>query len=308
VKSADRIDPGLKAPVTTAVVAGIDRELMPNLAVQVSYSYTRTTDYNGNFTNYYTPWFGLSAADYLAGPVLAGTIPGTALSYDVPTYRPDPAKVAANGNSRILTNMAGYYSYYNGVEVSVIKRMANRWMMRVGAAYNAAKENYGSTPVNDAGNPTRTDLNPLVNGGPFVVRSGGSGSGDIFINAKWQLNVNAVYTFPFDINVGANVFGRQGYPFPVYRSQSLGLDGTYRVLVSPAIDSLRLKNLWDTDLRVSKTVKMARVSVEAIADLFNLFNANTELVRNRNAAAVSFDALSQNLSPRIVRFGLRVGF
>lgn len=308
VTSADQIDPNLKAPVTTSVVAGFDRELMPNLAVQVNYSYTRTSNFNGNFTNYYTPWVGLTAADYLAGPVLTGTIPNSDLGYSVPTFQPDKAKVAANGNSRMLTNQPGYYSYYNGVEVSVVKRMANRWMMRVGAAYNAAKENYGSTPLNDAGNPTRTDLNPLVSGGPFVVRSGGSGSGDIFINAKWQLNVNGVYTLPYDINVGANVFGRQGYPFPVYRSQSLGLDGTYRVLVSPDIDSLRLKNLWDTDLRVSKTIKMARASVEAIADLFNLFNANTELVRNRNAASASYDALSQNLSPRIVRFGLRVGF
>jgi hypothetical protein len=31
-------------------------------------------------------------------------------------------------------------------------------------------------------------------------------------------------------------------------------------------------------------------------------------VRNRNAASPTFDALAQNLSPRIVRFGLKVGF
>ncbi len=42
VASADKVDPGLKAPVTTSVVVGLDRELIPNLAVQVSYSYTRT--------------------------------------------------------------------------------------------------------------------------------------------------------------------------------------------------------------------------------------------------------------------------
>jgi hypothetical protein len=50
------------------------------------------------------------------------------------------------------------------------------------------------------------------------------------------------------------------------------------------------------------------VHVEGIADLFNVFNANTELVRNRNAASPTYGQLSQNLSPRILRFGLRVGF
>lgn len=308
VSSVNIIDPNLKAPVTTSFVAGVDHEIITNLAVQANYTYTRTSNFNGNFTNYYTPWVGLTAADYLPGALLSGTIPGTDQSYSVQTYIPDPAKVKANGNSRMLTNQPGYYSYYHGVEVSVVKRMSNRWMMRVGAAYNDAKENYDSTPLNDAGNPTRTDLNPLINGGAFVVRSGGSGSGDIFINAKWQFNVNGVYVLPYDINLGANVFGRQGYPFPIYRSASLGLDGTYRVLISPGADTYRLANLWDADVRVSKTFKFSRTSVEVIGDAFNIMNSNTELVRNRNAASTSFRALSQNLSPRIVRFGVKVGF
>ena len=42
VSSANVVDPNLKAPITQSVVAGIDRELMPNLALQVNYSYTRT--------------------------------------------------------------------------------------------------------------------------------------------------------------------------------------------------------------------------------------------------------------------------
>ena len=43
VTSANVLDPNLKAPVTSSFVVGIDRELMPNLAVAVNYSYTRTT-------------------------------------------------------------------------------------------------------------------------------------------------------------------------------------------------------------------------------------------------------------------------
>jgi hypothetical protein len=104
------------------------------------------------------------------------------------------------------------------------------------------------------------------------------------------------------------VFGRQGYPFPVFRNISLGQDGSNRVLVSPAVDTFRLANLWNTDIRVSKTIQASHVNAQIIADLFNIFNANTELVRGRNATATSFDQLAQNLSPRILRFGLRIGF
>jgi len=45
-----------------------------------------------------------------------------------------------------------------------------------------------------------------------------------------------------------------------------------------------------------------------IGDLFNVFNANTALVRNNNVLSTSFNALAQNLSPRIFRAGLVVGF
>jgi len=44
------------------------------------------------------------------------------------------------------------------------------------------------------------------------------------------------------------------------------------------------------------------------ADLFNVFNANTELNRQRNLLATNFHLLTDNLSPRILRIGVRMGF
>jgi hypothetical protein len=207
----------------------------------------------------------------------------------------------------MLTNHPGYYSQYNGVEFSLTKRLADRWMARVGAAFNAAEECY-TVAANELGNPTRTDTTPLLDCGAYTVRSGGSGAGDIFVHAKWQLNANGLYVFPYDVHVAANLFGRQGYPFPVYRNAALGFEGSRRVLVSPELDTFRLDNLWNLDLRASKTFRFDARSVEIIADLFNAFNSNTELVRNRNSGSNAFQSLQQNLSPRILRFGVRVGF
>jgi hypothetical protein len=39
-----------------------------------------------------------------------------------------------------------------------------------------------------------------------------------------------------------------------------------------------------------------------------VFNANTELNRQRNVLSPAFGQLTQNLSPRILRFGVRFGF
>jgi len=74
------------------------------------------------------------------------------------------------------------------------------------------------------------------------------------------------------------------------------------------MDYFRYDNLWDTDLRVARAFKFQRLNVRAIGDLFNLLNANMVLVRNNNLASTSFNAISQNLSPRIFRVGLVVGF
>ena len=79
------------------------------------------------------------------------------------------------------------------------------------------------------------------------------------------------------------------------------------MLLTPRIDTFRLSNLWNTDLRFSKTLFYRGARVRLVGDLFNLFNANTELQRVRNAGAPNCRALAQNLSPRILRLGLTVG-
>jgi hypothetical protein len=60
--------------------------------------------------------------------------------------------------------------------------------------------------------------------------------------------------------------------------------------------------------RAAKELKINTVNLRVIFDLFNVLNANTALVRNDNIASPTFDALAQNLSPRIARIGLTVGF
>ena len=116
-----------------------------------------------------------------------------------------------------------------------------------------------------------------------------------------------MYQAPYGIEVSGNVFGRQGYPFPLFRTQPLGGD-SLGVLVTPEIDYFRYDNVWNTDLRAARTFKLQGVTLRLIGDVFNVFNANTVLVRNNNILSTTFNAIAQNLSPRIFRVGLVVKF
>ena len=90
--------------------------------------------------------------------------------------------------------------------------------------------------------------------------------------------------------------------------QSLGADSGMSVLVTPQIDTFRYDSVWDTDLRVAREFKVRAVSLRVIGDIFNLANANTVLIRNNNLGSTAFNTIAQNLSPRIFRAGLVVGF
>jgi hypothetical protein len=309
VTSANQLDPNLAPPMTDSVVVGVERELMPNFALQANYSYTRTTDLFGNLSANITPRTGVTLADYSPGPVLTGTLPdGTA--YSVPTYVANGAKVIAGGLGFVTTTVPGYSTDYHGVELALVKRMSNRWMSRMAFSYNNAREHFALAAgrYDTNGNPTPTFSEPLVDGGQFApVSSASSGSGNVFVNAKWQFNANAMYLAPFGIEASANVFGRQGYPFPLFRQQALGGE-SLSVLVTPTIDNFRYDNVWDTDVRAARTFKMQSVSLRVIGDVFNVFNANTVLVRNNNILSATFNQIGQNLSPRIFRIGVVVGF
>ena len=159
--------------------------------------------------------------------------------------------MTAGGGGFVLANVPGYTIDYSGVEVSLVKRLSQRWMGRVGFSYNDSREHFSSIDgmYDTNGNPTRTVNEPLVDGGQHAPQA----SVGTYLNAKWQFSANGMYQAWHGIELAASVFGRQGYPFPIYRSATLGAD-TLNVLVSPEVDSFRLDNLWTTDLRVGRVV------------------------------------------------------
>ena len=285
------------------VIVGFDRELMPNLGFNVSYTYHSASDVPG-----WNPRVGMTSANYTAGAT------ATALGYSAVAYSPNAALITANNGARILSNRPDYHTTYNGLEASVNKRLSNKWFARVALSYNNYVEHPGSGAIQ---NPTRTDTTggllafagAQVDGGAFAPRSGGSGKGDIFFNAKWQLNMNALYQLPMGFDLGGNLFGRQGYARPFYLRISAGQDGAQRVLATPGIDDNRYPSLWDFDLRLGKIITIAGpLKLNLAAEIFNVMNSNTETVRTRQLNSSAFGTLNEILSPRILRVTAGIKF
>ena len=167
-------------------------------------------------------------------------------------------------------------------------------------------------------NPTRTDSTTAatagalsgaqVDGGQIAPRSGGSGKGDIFYNARWQLNANGFYQLGAGFEAGANLFGRQGYVQPQMFQVSAGADGNVRALATPTLDEVRYPNLWDLDLRIAKTFTVSKTRILLSGDLFNALNAGTVLSQNRNLASGAFSTINEIISPRIFRVGVKFQF
>jgi hypothetical protein len=266
-------------------------------------------------TNDFPTWnarIGLTSADYA---VVARPSVG---SNSAVIYAPDAAKVDATGGGRILMNRPDYYSQYQGLELTMNKRLSNRWMARVAFSYNDWSEHFDGTAA--VQNPTRTDSTTSgsfgagtlsgaqVDGGQIAPRSSGSGKGDIFYNARWQFNANGFYQLGAGFELGANLFGRQGYVQPLIIQDNAGRDGAVRALVTPTLDEVRYPNLWDLDLRLAKSVTLQRAKFLLSADVFNVLNAGTTLARNRNLASGAFGTINEIISPRILRVGVKFQF
>jgi hypothetical protein len=313
--SINRIDPDYHANRDQEIIVGIERELAANFSVGAAYTWRRGRDPVS-----YTPRIDstgriLTSADYVAlAPVSSG-------GFTVQPFAPDPSKVG--DGARLLTNRPDYVLAYSGIELTAVKRLSNKWMLRTNFSYMDWTENFDGP--NAFQNPTSVDIDsiiqggypggansgmcgPCIDGGPVVLKSYGSKT-NTYINAKWQFSASGMYQLPGAFEVGASIFGRQGYPRANIIATSLGSDGNRRLLPSGGIDTERFDNYWNFDLRLAKDIKLAgSTSLNLSLDLFNVLNADTVLQRNRQINSDAFAQILELPNPRILRVGVRLQF
>ena len=343
LSGARRVDYDMKVPTTDEIILGFDRELFSDFAVGMNYTLRKYNDFLG-FRYEKTQGAGdfYTSADY--EPVTTRTngqpfttggtftlkdpISGATLhTITVPGRGVYQLKAGLNNAQySVLTNRPDYNQTFHGIEVTATKRMSHRWMMRANASWQDHTEDCGSSAF---ANPTPTlyTLGAAVNAGPaacgggqFAAQSASSGAfGNVFIHSSWNFNLNGVYVLPWDINLGANLIARQGYPMP-FRETVTGLRGGDVTVQLAPMGEERFANVYQLDLRLAKDFRiMNRAGVTLSVDIFNAPNQRTVLQRNTlvlqdSLGATSATSLSTGYriteiqAPRVLRFGAKVTF
>jgi hypothetical protein len=310
----NQISSDLKAPKTHELVFGIDREVMANLGVSASVSWRRFTDlfWSGydpaqQVTVY--PLAGVTRADYVVEGTASGNVAGFG-AYHQDYYAPREASLPA-GNGSEFRNRPDYSQQFLGFEVQATKRLADRWMARVGFSTSQHTEHFGSdAAIQD---PTPTLTNPNIADGAVLTGTSGSGKSEIYmILPRYQVNASGMYQFAHGINVAGNLVAREGYGMPFFEPVESAdpLLPEKRVLLVDPRDS-RLPGVVSFDMRGEKSFTFSGRELALSVDLFNVFNSSTVLGRQYDVTATGTTGFNQPLeimNPRLLRFGVRFQF
>jgi Carboxypeptidase regulatory-like domain/TonB-dependent Receptor Plug Domain len=308
----NQTDPSFAPTKTDEFLLSVEHELMPAFVVSLTGTYRRFNGYPGfGQTAAVTPDFSsvLTPADYTCTPAGPYPLPdGSSASFSKCVSLPGVA-----GQGRLLMNRPGYNQKYLGVDFSGTKRYADRWMARFNFTWSSLKQ-YGLA----AGqvDPSNLHGGSEVEGGPVVL------VGKQFVSSRWQGTLSGMYTLPLDFNVSTSLYARDGFPIPYWRQVFVANAPAYEQIkpyqLTP-VEAYRYPVVFEWDLGLSRVVRAGPLNVMLTADVFNVLNRNTVLLRrtrllstytadgsiNRNP---SDNAILEIQSPRIWRFGVRLSF
>ena len=323
------IDPDLKTPLTNEFTFGVDHQFTDDFAVSATFNYRHTNHLLQNIPNGSNlgTWELAGRTECLSDPdddnsprvpCVATAANGFTLAFDEPFYSltldEEPVGVTINNRTNATQR-------YYGVDLSVVKRLSKNWMFRANFGWNNFTQHIDAVSVDDPNNlwgGTNCGAPPESS----CVATGFSSKTSVWINANWQFNVSALYQGPWGLNLGANFFGRQGYPNPYYvrtrATDAAGVSHRYLTQIDQ-VDTFRYDNVYELDLRLAKTFNIGPVAVTPSAELFNVANSGTVLQRGQRVGdyRASTGRFSQNdtfnqifevQSPRIVRLGVNVNF
>jgi hypothetical protein len=312
--SVNGIDPNLKAPTVDEIIIGVDHELAPGLGVGVSYTYRR---FKGQL--YSAPYDARSGtvlhrSDYEQYATLTGTLPN-GLAFSEPVYQIRQSVLDSLGGvppGFFTFNRHDFSTTYNGLELTLTKRLAGRWMARGSFAWNDNRQHVGENgcadPTNVVASRFLTNGQSCRDGDVVAVQSVALKTG-VFLNSRWQASLVALYQLPFGLAVAASFYTRQGYPINWYVNSTGMTDGSPRNVVVVPAGSQRYEDVRELDLRAEKSVSIGRGSDLTIsADLFNVTNENTILQRQNRLGLSSTNSIREVQSPRIWRLGFRYSF
>jgi hypothetical protein len=286
------VDSNSDRPYSDEINAGVEHQIVTNLAVGVSYHRRQHRN-------------GLGVVDR-ARPATAYTpenrtytdVDGTVK--DITIYKLQPQ--FGTLRDRVITNVDVLESDYDGVQFDIQKRMSNRWQLLAGLSLQNHKG------FDHSGTFTNPDATRDFNNPNYLLNRG---DGSVFTELPWTFTLSGSYVLPWDITTSAKYTARDGDP--LVREAVFSFTNPTTSQPSETIRvAQRGEDRTETvtkflDLRFAKRFQVGRSNIEGTVDLFNLLNANHVLGQVTTVGA-TWGRPNRILTPRIVRFGITARF
>jgi hypothetical protein len=277
--TSNRYASGIEQPYANEIAAAFQQQLQGSLVVEAGYFY-RTHRNTIGFSNVSVPtssYIPLAVTEVTSGQ-------------QVTVYNQNPATLGKIDN--LYANQPSLDSSYNGVDVTLTKRMAHRWMalgsLSVGKNVGDV---YGGTE--DLNNPNFTFRNGLLTNDRHVF-----------------FKMSGAYELPLGFTVAANGQYYSGYPeltTVLVSSQTVKLTQVSQSIVVQPSGAIRQPSATIVDLNVQKSLKMGRMRLSPRIDVFNILNASgiqsyiTQLGPSYGNAITILDG-------RLIKFGANVNW
>jgi carboxypeptidase family protein/TonB-dependent receptor-like protein len=251
------VDPNFKRPYTDEFSAGVDRELMANLKFGAVFTYRREKDLQASL-NPDNPYASTPTTAVDPGP---DGVVGTA---DDSTYQFFQRISAANRT--VIANDPTAVQAYKGLELTLTKRLSDRWQMLAG--YTRSKNTIDNYSV---------DVSPnyLINANGNMTADGRCvGCAASSTDRPNTFKLTGMYILPwYDVILSSNVLVASGPPVTRQITRGLAIGGAQTINLEPLGDH-RLDTQGKLDLRVGKLFRMNGREFEATLDFDNVTNAN----------------------------------
>jgi hypothetical protein len=292
-------NPDLIEPTSNELMASIERELMPNLAVRLLGVYSSNVN-NYRVANVLRPYeaYNVPVTRPDPGPDgRAGTAddPGVNFTY----YEYSPSLVGQQFERPMYINDSRRDQQYKSVEFAVNRRFAQGWQLS--GSFSATHKNV-----------------PLISGLVPSESAQQAGNGAAY-NPNAEINTSEVgwektgkiagsYQLPFAVRLGANYQYRSGLRFARQVLFSGGRTIPSIVLNVEPIGARQRPDIHLVDLRLERAFALG--STRRVITRLNIYNAlNASTVTNSNArAGTNFLRPSAILPPRILEVGASFTF
>jgi hypothetical protein len=276
--TTNRYADDLKQPIVNELSTEVQQQLPGRVVVSLGYYYRGHRDMIGPAnmavpTAGYTP---LSVTEVTSGR-------------QVTVFNQDPVTI---GKFDVLwSNQKEQDRNFHGVDLTVRKLMANRWMLMGSASY-------GNSSVDIAGTVDRNNPN-------FTFRRGPEANERPFF-AK----VSAAYEAPLGVTVAANYQYYSGLPEMTtvnVTAATVRLTQVNQSLVVDPVGTRRQPKVSLVDLTLHRPLTFGRVRIDPRIDVFNLLNASgiTAYVAQLGP---TYGRAVEVIGGRLIKFGFNVDF